>query len=115
MPPKKIEKEEIDISTLPPWQSILVTFAFLQKKGRAEKIIDLLLNKPKSFQKNISRIDIINFAKEKGLYVDPNNLTEKQKKDAKIMAELPLELTSNILAKSLYMMIYDMNINSRKV
>lgn len=39
----------------------------------------------KSFQKNITRENIINFAKEKGMYVDPSALTDKQKKDTKAM------------------------------
>jgi hypothetical protein len=36
-----------------------------------------------SFQKNICVDEILEFAKEKGLYVDPNNLNDKQKKDPK--------------------------------
>ena len=48
MPPKKKE-EEIDPSTLPPCRSIAVRLAYLGKKDRANKLIEIIHNKPFHF------------------------------------------------------------------
>lgn len=50
--------------------------------------------------KYVTRNDIVEHAKEKGLYVDPNTLTDKQKKDTKFMSEVSTELTGEVLAKA---------------
>ena len=64
---------------------------FDTKLSRAENILHQLIYNPKSFTKNINREDIINYAKEKGLYIDPNILKEKYLKAKK--GELSTELT----------------------
>ena len=64
---------------------------FDTKLSRAENILHQLIHNPKSFTKNINREDIINYAKEKGLYIDPNTLNEKYLKAKK--GELSTELT----------------------
>ena len=86
-------------------------------KTRAFKLIEKLRHNPKSFQKSIHREDIIAFAKEKGYYTDPNTLTDKQKKDAKFMESIvgTTELNAKVLAKSFSQMIYESDIQGRKV
>ena len=75
MPPKK--KEEVDISQLPSFTYNLLTINYLLKQSRADKLKERLLTQPRSFLRFIQRSEIINTCKEKGLFVDPNNLTEK--------------------------------------
>lgn len=118
MPPKKKDKDdEIDLSTLPPWLHVICAFSLNMKKTRAFKLIEKLRHNPKSFQKSIHREDIIAFAKEKGYYTDPNTLTDKQKKDAKFMESIvgTTELNAKVLAKSFSQMIYESDIQGRKV
>lgn len=76
MPPKK---DEIDVNALPPLKHLCVGVRIESAKGRAAKLNNLL-KECKSFQKNITRDEIIAFCKEKQLYVDPATLTDKQKK-----------------------------------
>jgi len=71
------EVEQLDLSTLPPWFGMNCIIKFDTKLSRAENILHQLIHNPKSFTKNINREDIINYAKEKGLYIDPNTLNEK--------------------------------------
>lgn len=118
MPPKKKDKDdEVDLSTLPSWLHIICAFSLNMKKSRAFKLMEKLRTQPKSFQKTIHRDDIINFAKEKGYYTDLNALTEKQKKDAKFMESIAgtTELSSKILAKSFTQMIFENDVQGRKV
>jgi hypothetical protein len=114
MPPKKKQEEEIDINTLPPWQALICSLNFETKKSRADKFLQRL-HTQFSFQKNISRNDIINFAKDKGMYTDPATLTDKQKKDPKFMADIQMELTPAIMGKAFYQLIWDLNLHGRKV
>ncbi len=60
----------------------------------------------------ITRADIIEHAKEKGLYLDPENLTEKQKKD-KNLADVSQVLTTEIMAKACRLLIEAKNLASR--
>jgi len=79
--------------------------------------MDKLKAVPKSFQKTIHRDEIISYAKEKGFYVDPTALTEKQKKDAKYMESIVgmTELNSKVLAKAFSQMITEADLQKRKV
>ncbi|KRX02221.1 hypothetical protein PPERSA_04843 [Pseudocohnilembus persalinus] len=118
MPPKKKQEEEIDISQLPEWFAINCVFKFESKKERADKLIKQISEKPLSFQKNISKNDVIQFATEKGIYVDPNTLTEKQKKDQKVssfMESVNMELTPEVLAKAFIQFQQDLDIQGRKL
>ena len=117
MPPKKPAKdEEIDLSTLPPWLHIVVCLSLQMKKGRALTILEKLKTAPKSFQKNITREDIVSYAKEKGLYVDLAALSEKQKKDNKYMESITglTELNAKVLAKAFVAMIHELDIQGRR-
>ncbi|EGR30654.1 hypothetical protein IMG5_126590 [Ichthyophthirius multifiliis] len=114
MGPKKKE-EEIDLQTLPPWQSLNCMIKFQGKKERMQILINNLLTQPKSFQRNITREEIIEFAKEKGLYTDPNTLNEKQKKDTKFLESTNLELTPKVLAEAFNALKYDLDIKGRKI
>ena len=116
MPPKK-KDEEIDIASLPPWLHVICGFSLNMKKTRAQKLLEKMRAVPKSFQRTIHREEIIAYAKEKGLYVDPNALTDKQKKDAKYMESIVgmTELNAKVLAKAFSQMIYESDIQKRKV
>lgn len=115
MPPKK-KDEDVDLSTLPPWLHLTAFFSFKAKKSRAAAFTALLKASPRAFQKTISREDIVNFAKEKGLYTDLALLTEKQRKDAKFMDSIAgtTELTAKVLVKALGVMVFEMDVAGRK-
>lgn len=116
MPPKKTEKEEAaELLALPPWSSVCASINFCTRKKFTTKLKEKIKSKPLSFQKIVTRDDIVNFAKEKGYYVDPNNLTDKQKKDPKAMAELPMEMTSLIMAKSFKQYLIEQDLQGRRV
>lgn len=117
MPPKKPAKdEEIDLSTLPPWLHVIVCLSLQMKKGRALSFMEKLKTAPKSFQKNITRDDIVLYAKEKGLYVDLAALSDKQKKDNKFMESIIgiTELNAKVLAKAFAAMIHELDIQGRR-
>jgi hypothetical protein len=99
MPPKKKE-EEVDLATLPPCKSVGVQLAYQGKKPRADKLFELIRTRPFKFERVVTRAEIIEHAKEKGFYTDPATLTDKQKKDPKVMSELVLELTPEVLARA---------------
>ena len=113
MPPKK--KEEIDISQLPPFTFNLLTLQSLLHPSRTTKLLAHLRSSALSFLRFLSREDIIQTCKEKQLYVDPNSLTEKQKKDPKALSELPVELTPRILAKGVGELLAEYVLNERKL
>jgi hypothetical protein len=113
MPPKKKE-EEIDINTLPPWQNLKFMILFNCAKRYGDLIKNFLNDRPRDFQRNITRTDVINFAKEKQMYIDPATMTDKQKKD-KTLADIPQELTPAILAKAFMGLLYDFDIKGRVV
>jgi hypothetical protein len=72
MGPKKGAKDEvIDINTLPPWAALNCIVKYEGHKERGKRFFERLYGRPKSFYKRITREDVLNFAKEKGLYVDP--------------------------------------------
>jgi len=52
----------------------------------------------------ISRTNLIEYAKEKGLYVDMNNLSEKEKNNKNFKVdETKIKLTDEIMLNSYYM------------
>ena len=113
MPPKK-KDEDIDPATLPPWLPVSVRLNLECSKDNATKISDIVNNANFEIKKIISRNDIINYGKEKGMYIDPSQMTEKQKKD-KNFAEIPTELTPELLAKMFIAYYNELNLNGRKV
>ena len=117
MPPKKAKDDEVDLASLPPWLHVICAFSLHMKRTRAQKLFEKLRATPKSFQKTIHRDDIIAFAKDKGLYVDPNTLSDKQKKDAKFMESIAnsMDMNAKVLAKSFSQMIFENDIQGRKV
>lgn len=84
MGPKKKE-EEIDLSTLPECKSINAIILCRGKKTRAITIIDKIRKEGEKFIGKIKKTEVLEHAKEKNIYVDPNTLNEKQKKDPKFM------------------------------
>lgn len=110
----KKKDEEIDVSLLPPWQSVTARLNFECSKDNAEKISELIYNANFEAKRLITRNDIINYGKEKMMYVDPNQLTDKQKKDKNI-AEIPTELTPELLAKIYSSFYKEIVLTSRKV
>lgn len=64
---------------------------------------------------SIKKTDVLEHAKEKGIYVDPNSLTDKQKKDPKFMETVATELTPEVISKSVTSYINQLNIKIRMV
>ncbi|EGR34511.1 hypothetical protein IMG5_009200 [Ichthyophthirius multifiliis] len=112
MPPKK-KDEEINTQDLPPWISLKVILKYQGKKSRYQNLIQNLKINPKQFQKSIFVEEILEFAKEKGLYVNPNSLNEKQKKDPKQIESLNTQITPQLLAQSFNQLIQDLDIKGR--
>lgn len=48
----------------------------------------------------VRKAEVLDHAKEKGIYVDPATLTDKQKKDPKFMESVSTELTAEVVAKA---------------
>ena len=118
MPPKKKDKDEdFDLASLPPWLHVICAFSLNMKRNRALKLLEKMRASPKSFQKTIHRDDIISYAKDKGYYTDPATLNEKQKKDVKFMESIAnsMEMNSKVLAKAFSQMIFETDIQGRKV
>ena len=111
MPPKKKE-DDVDLSTLPPWLPIAVSLVLNGSKERSQKILDELTSSTYSLNKFITRNDIINSGKEKGLYADPSQAGDKQKKPS---TDAPTELTPALLAKIFVNFYTEINIAGRKV
>lgn len=84
MPPKKKE-EEIDLSTLPECKSLNIFLYAKGKKERAKKLLSKIDNKFEKIIFHVKKAAILDHAKEKGIYIDPESLTDKQKKDPKFM------------------------------
>ena len=113
MPPKKKE-EDIDPALLPPWLPVAVRLNFECSKENTQKITDIVTSANFDIKKIINRADIINYGKEKGMYADPTQLTDKQKKD-KNFADLPTELTPELLGKIFISYYNELILTGRKV
>lgn len=111
---KKKKDEEIDINLLPPWMNLKTMLLFNCPKNKADLVNKFLQDRPREYQKQISKTDVINLAKEKQMYIDPLTMTDKQKKD-KTLADIPTELTPEILAKAFSLLLFDLDIQGRKV
>lgn len=99
MPPKKKE-EEIDLSTLPELKTLSALILIRGKKGRAQQLLQRIYKEADKTMSRVKRSEILDHAKEKGIYVDPSSLTDKQKKDPKFMESVSTELTAEVVAKS---------------
>lgn len=93
MGPKKKE-EEIDLSTLPECKSINVIILCRGRKARAVAIQQRLQKECEKFLTRVRKSEVLDHAKEKSIYIDPNTLTDKQKKDPKFMETVNTELTA---------------------
>lgn len=113
MPPKKKE-EEIDLSSLPPYNLMTVRLLPKTRAQLVPKIVDTIAESRRSFFKVVSRDEILNWAKEKGLYADQNAITEKMRKD-KNFAEMTTEVTPELLANSLHGLVNETVANGRKL
>lgn len=71
------------------------------KKSRALALQQRLQKELERGLVRVKRSEVIDHAKEKGLYVDPASLTDKQKKDPKFMESVSTELTPEVVAKAL--------------
>lgn len=110
----KKKDEDIDISTLPPWFPIACNLNFGTSKERSAKLIKALQTSTYETKKFITREEIINYGKEKNLYLDPITQADKLKKD-KAAAEIPTELTPELLGKIFVHYYNDIVIQARKV
>lgn len=106
--------DDIDVSILPPWFPLAVSLNFGTSKERAAKIIKSLQSSSYEPKKFITREEVINYGKEKQLYVDPTQVNEKQKKGP-AGPEVPTKLTPELLGKIFVQYYYNLNIQGRKV
>lgn len=111
MPPKKKE-EVVDLSTLPPWLSLSVYLSPEASEQNAKNILKGVYESNFSIKKLITRDEIIDYGKKNGMYLDPAQ--DKQKKD-KNAAEIPTELTPELLAKMFLKFYEEINLEERKV
>ncbi len=84
MGPKKKE-EEVDLATLPECRSLNAIILVRARKERALALLQRIQKECEKWIDRLKRSEVIDHAKEKGLYIDPSSLTEKQKKDPKLM------------------------------
>ena len=105
-------KEQIDISQLPPVTETISSVIFnFETNDKRLKLIESFYKMPEKELKMISREEIIQFAKEQKIYVDP----AEGKKPAK--GEPPIEhkpITSQELAKAAKLLIEENSVQYRK-
>lgn len=111
MPPKKKE-EIIDLSTLPPWFPLSVLMSWECSEENATRIAKCIYESNFGLKKEIKRDEIIDYGKRNGMYLDPTQ--DKQKKD-KNAAEIPTELTPELMAKMFVKFYEELNLEGRKV
>ena len=109
---KKGQKEQIDISTLPEVNTFTSSVIFnFQNQDRRLRIIEAFVKQPEKTIKMISREEIIQYAKDQKIYVDP----AEGKKPAKgEPAPEHKEITSEELAKSASLFIKENSVQFRK-
>lgn len=91
MPPKaKDKKEEVSESELPELSTMICRLNILTKQPNIEKFLASISKTLRPYYKFITRANIVEFAKEKQLYLDPATMTDKQKKDP-ALADIPKE------------------------
>ena len=98
--PVEIKFEEKD---LPEWTQLIIGLNFQNKECRADDILTRLKRFAKSFQKNISREDLIAFAKLKGIF------SEVKVKNMGATGNQNQEISEEHLAKAAIMMMKDHN------
>lgn len=112
MGPKKKE-EEIDLSTLPECRSLNALLLVRGRKARAAAIQQRLQKDCEKWTDRPKRSEVVDHAKEKGFYVDPNSLTDKQKKDPKFMESVSTEFTPSVMAKAVQSLVAAINLKWR--
>lgn len=98
------------------WESINVAFSFATCEKSAQSIQQQILKhaETQSFLTVITKDQIVEASKDHMLYIDPENITEKQKKE-KGLEELPKVMTPQIMAKAAKLHIEDMNATFKEV
>ena len=109
---KKGQKEQIDISTLPEVNTYISSVIFnFQNNERRLKIIETFIKMPEKTMKLCSREEIIQYAKDQKIYVDP----AEGKKPAKgEPAPEHKDITPEELAKATLGFIKDNSVQFRK-
>ena len=114
MPPKaKAVKEEVLDSELPDIKTTICRLNMHIKQNNIQKFLASLSKTQRLYYKIISRKDIVDFAKEKALYLDPATMTDKQKKDP-AFADVPKELTDSVMANAFSLLIADHDLVAKK-
>ena len=90
--PKKDKKEDFNEADLPEITSQICHLNILTKETNIEKLLTSIKNTQRTFYKLVNRKEIVDFAKEKQLFIDPAQMTDKQKKDP-AFTDIPKELT----------------------
>ena len=109
---KKGQKEQIDISTLPEVNTYISSVLFnFHNNDRRLKIIETFIKTPEKTMKLCSREEIIQYAKDQKIYVDP----AEGKKPAKgEPAPEHKDITPEELAKATLGFIKDNSVQFRK-
>jgi hypothetical protein len=63
----------------------------------------------------VRKSEVLDHAKEKNIYIDPNTLTDKQKKDPKFMESINTELTPAVIAKAVQSLLGALTVKARIV
>lgn len=100
---------------MPECKSINAIILCKGKKSRATKIIQRIQKEAEKYIAKIKKSEVLDHAKEKNIYVDPNTLNDKQKKDQKYMESINTELTSEVIAKAVQSLVNTLNIKIRIV
>lgn len=114
MPPKaKDKKEEVADSDLPEIKSTICRLNMHTKDKNVQKFVTSIQKTQRLYYKIITRKDIIEYAKEKSLYLDPATMTDKQKKDP-ALADVPKELTEHVMANAFSLLLNEQDLVNRR-
>jgi hypothetical protein len=111
--PKKDKKEDFNEADLPEITPQICHLNILTKDSNIEKFLTSIKNTQRTFYKLVSRKEIVDFAKEKQLFIDPATMTDKQKKDPAFL-DIPKELTPIVLAEAFSLFIAEQNLTARR-
>ena len=101
------------MSTLPEPIIVNTMIVCKGKKSRSQAILNQINAKHDKFLFHVQKSAVLDHAKEKGIYVDPESLTDKQKKDPKFMETVCTVMSPAVLAKATESFIANHNVKFR--
>jgi hypothetical protein len=103
------KKEDLDLNTLPEVPTILVSLNQLAKDSNSKRTREAILKTKRTDFVLVNREDIKTFAKDKGLFVPPDD----KKKPAPGTENLPKEATPAVMAEAFVMWAEDQILSRR--